>query len=80
MTTPFITSPPWSTASFPDAADTLPSELSSLRGHLRRCRDSRGAMFSIQCAVEEAHHFVAPRFVTLLVVVVLAFGVAAAVL
>ncbi len=80
MTSPFISSPAWSTASFPDSADTSPMDLSSLSGHLHRCQDSRGRMFNLHCAVEDAHLFVAPRFVTLLMVVVLAFGIAAAVL
>lgn len=51
-------------------------ELSSLSGHLGDCRDSRGRLFSVHCLLEAAHGFVAPRFVTSLVSVLMVVGIA----
>jgi len=76
MTTPLSFSPRWSTASFPDAPDTSPVELSSLSGHLGVCRHSRGRLFSLHCLLEAAHGFVAPRFVTSLVSLLMVVGIA----
>jgi len=66
----------WSTASFGDAADTLPLELSALGEHLDVCRGARGRMFTLHCFAERMHGFVAPRLVTTLVVVALLLGMA----
>jgi hypothetical protein len=66
---------PWATASFPDTADTTPMELSALGAHVDRCNGSRGRMFRLQCAVDAMVGFVAPRFVTTVVIVALVFGV-----
>lgn len=67
---------PWATASFADAADTTPMEISALEAHVDRCNGSRGRMFRLQCAADAMIGFVAPRFVTTAVIVALAFGVA----
>jgi hypothetical protein len=77
MTKPTSLLPRWSTASFPDAPDTSPMELSSLSGHFDVCQGSRGRLFSLHCLAEAAHGFVAPRFVTSLVTVVFVVGIAA---
>lgn len=69
-------SPRWSTASIPDAPDTSPMDLSSLSGHFDACQDSRGRWFSLHCLAESAHGFVAPRFVTSLVTVMIVVGIA----
>ena len=70
-----ITSAPrWSTASFGDTADTTPMELSALRNHLNLCQGARGRLFTLHCIAEIMNRFVAPRFVTTLVVVALAIG------
>ena len=69
-----VTTPSWSTASFGDTPDTSPMELSELGDHLGRCKRSRGRMFSLQCAGEAMHGFVASRFVTTLVVAALILG------
>ena len=66
---------PWATSSFADAADTTPLELSSLGAHVDCCNGSRGRMFALHCAADSLIGFIAPRFVTTLVVVVFAFGV-----
>jgi hypothetical protein len=60
--------PPWSTASFGDAADTSPLELSVLGDHLDSCKRSHGRWFALQCAAERMNGFVAARVVTTLTV------------
>jgi hypothetical protein len=49
-------------------------ELSSLGEHLELCRSLSGRLFVLRCAAEAARDFVAARFVTTLVVVVLVAG------
>ncbi len=66
----------WSTASFGDAVETSPMELSAMAEHLDVCRGGR--MFSLQCAASIAHRFMASRFVTTAVVASLLIGVACA--
>lgn len=51
-------------------------DLSALSGHFDVCRDSRGKWFSIHCLAEGAHAFVAPRFVTSLVTLMVVVGIA----
>ena len=80
LKTQFNTIPSWSTASFGDAADTSPVELAALGAHLDLCRGSHGHLFSLQCAAQSMHGFVAARFITTLVVIVLLIGVATLVL
>ena len=67
---------PWATASYADAADTSPMELSALGAHVDRCNGSRGRMFGLQCAADSLIAFIAPRFVTTAVIVAFVFGVA----
>jgi len=67
--------PFWATAAVDSAADTLPMELSALGAHVDRCNGSRGRMFGLRCAADAFTGFVAPRLVTTLVVVLIAFGV-----
>jgi len=57
----------WSTSSFGDSADTSPGELQAMGEHLGLCRISHGRIFRLRCAAERLHGFVAPRFVTSLV-------------
>jgi hypothetical protein len=71
---------PWATASFADAADTSPMELSALGAHIDRCNGSRGRMFALQCAADSIIAFIAPRFVTTAVIVAFVFGVASLVI
>lgn len=70
----------WTTASFSDAADTVPADLSALGAHVERCNGCRERLFSLRCAVEAVHGFVAPRFVTTLVAVAAIFGAVALVI
>ena len=69
-----ITERTWSTASFGDSADTSPGELLVLGDHLSSCHASRGRLFSLHCAAERLHGFVAPRFVTTLLLAALLIG------
>lgn len=81
MNTNINASPSWSTASFGGAADTSPMELSVLEEHLDLCKESHGRFFALRCAAETMNGFVASRFVTtLVVVVVLLIGVISLVL
>lgn len=75
MNTTILATRSWSTASFGESADTSPMELSALGEHLDQCRASRGRLFGLRCAVERMHGFVAPRFVTTLVVAAVLIGI-----
>jgi hypothetical protein len=69
----------WTTASIPDAADTSPMELWALGEHVSRCNGCRGRWFALRCAADAIHDFVAPRFVTTLVVAAVLIGAVAAI-
>ena len=66
----------WATAAIGGAADTSPLELSALGDHVDHCNGSRGRMFALRCFADTIHGFIAPRFVTTLIVIGLVFGVA----
>jgi hypothetical protein len=61
----------WSTSSFGTAADTSPRELADLSQHLDRCRRLRGRLFPALCLSDKVSLFLAPRFMTTLVAIVL---------
>ena len=63
------TLPHWSTASYADAPETSPAQLSDLGAHVSRCNGCRGRWFELRCVAEAVHGFVAPRFVTTLALV-----------
>lgn len=77
MDTNSIHSPCWSTAAVGGAASASAVELSGLGEHLHLCNGARGALFGFQRAAETVDGFVAPRFVTTLVVATLLMGVTA---
>jgi hypothetical protein len=74
------TLPRWATSTFAAGTDTSPMELRELSAHVDRCNGSRGRWFQARCAVDAVHGFVAPRFVTSLVVAASVFGAVALVL
>ena len=74
MSAPASTPPRWSTASIPDSTDTSPMELSALGAHVSRCNGCRGRWFTLRCAIDAVHDFVAPRFVTTLFLAVAVLG------
>ena len=72
-----IVPPRWTTASIADATDTAPMELRELGAHVTRCNGCRGRWFALQCAADAVHDFVAPRFVTTLLIATAAIGLMA---
>lgn len=76
METTTPTRTPWSTASYGDAPDTSPMELSTLGEHLHACTRSHGRWFTLQCVVERVSRFVAARTVTTLAAAALLIGLA----
>ncbi len=77
MTTHAVEATRWATSAYPDAADTLPGDLTALGDHVATCSGSRSRWFSLQCAAEAAHAFIAARFVTTLAIVLFTFGASA---
>ena len=67
--------PRWSTSSFGDAPDVSPMELGFLREELGRCK-GRVAL-SLQCFAERLDEFLAPRFITIVMVATLLIVAAA---
>ena len=59
-----MTSSRWSTASFGEAPDSSPMELSALQDHVHVCKGLRGPWFTARCRAEAIHGFVVGRFVT----------------
>jgi hypothetical protein len=66
----------WSTASFGHPAQASSTELSALGAHFRLCQHPHGRLVELQCLAQTMHGFVATRFVTTLVVVLLLVGLA----
>jgi len=54
-----------------------PVEISTLAEHRRRCSDSLGIAFRVQCAAEGVHAFLAPRLVTTICLSLVVFAGAA---
>lgn len=77
MHTETLSSPRWSTATGLDAADSMPMELEALGAHVSRCQTSRSRWFAWRCRADSVHDFVAPRFVTTLVIAAVVVGVVA---
>ena len=77
---PGTSSRPWATAAHADVAETSPTDLTALGAHVDRCNGSRGRLFALRCAADAVVGFIAPRFVTTVVVIVFIFGVASLVL
>ncbi len=65
----------WSTRTFAADAQVLARELAALGEHLELCRAASGRLFSLRCSADAVHCFIAPRFVTTLVVAVLLIGI-----
>lgn len=64
----------WSTASFGGATDPLHRELSSLGAYLNMCKRQHGGLVSLRYAAESMSGFIAARFVTTLVVLLILVG------
>ena len=61
-----IPPPRWLTAA--DAADTTPADLFALGLHVDHCNGCRGRWFTLRCAADAVHDFVAGRIVTTLLI------------
>jgi hypothetical protein len=70
-------SPRWSTSTALDSADSMPMELEALGAHVNRCNTTRSRWFALRCRADSVHDFIAPRFVTTLVIAAAVVGVAA---
>lgn len=55
-------------------------DLAALGAHLTLCREPHGYLLAMQCIAQTLHGFVAPRFVTTLVVITLLIVVTSLVL
>lgn len=77
MNSHVVTPPRWTTATVADATDTAPMELHELGAHVSRCNGSRGRLFALRCIADAVHDFVAPRFVTTLLIAGAIAGVVA---
>jgi hypothetical protein len=66
MKTDVMATPLWSTASFGEAADTSPMELSDLGEHLQHCSARSGRWARLRCAAESMNGFVSTRPILLL--------------
>ena len=75
-----VTPPRWTTAAFSDPADTSPMELLNLSAHVGDCNGCRGRWFTLRCVADAVHDFIAPRFVTTLVIAAAVIGLGAWVL
>lgn len=62
--------PAVSSSTLPHDIDLTRPDAALLRKHLMRCNSSSGHWFSLRCAAESVHAFLAPRFVTTLVLAV----------
>ncbi len=67
--------PHWSTASFGDAAETSPGELSELGDHLASCSLGSGRMAALRTGAQALHGFVSTRLVTTLALAVAVIGI-----
>lgn len=74
MNTHAIIPPRWITAA--DAVDTTPADLFALGVHVDRCNGCRGRWFTLRCAVDTAHDFVAGHFITTLLIAGAVIGLA----
>jgi len=66
----------WSTSSFGSPADTSPIELAALGEHMNRCEGQRGALFALKCSADSLNSFMAPRLITILVLLAIGGAVA----
>jgi hypothetical protein len=66
----------WRTATYGDNASSSKRDIQSLGEHLSACRNLPRHLFTLRCAAESTHAFIASRFVTTLAifVVVVALG------
>jgi hypothetical protein len=76
MNTQLVSPRCWSTASFGNPAQDSSVELGALSAHLRLCQQPHVKLVALQCMAQSMAGFVATRFVTTLVVLLLLIGLA----
>ena len=71
-----LANPPnfWSTTSDSDSTDTLSGDLSALGEHLGNCQSTHRHLLTLHCAAQSMGGFMATRFVTTVVLVVVFVG------
>ena len=74
MNTELTAGPRWSTSAFATDEHMLTKELSALGEHLEMCKGLTGRLFTLHCLADAVHCFVAPRFVTTLLVATALIG------
>lgn len=80
MTTHFMPSATWRTASFADSLDTTAVDNRALVVHLDVCHRAMGSLFAFRRGAELVHGFLAARFVTTLTLIAVLISVSAVVL
>ena len=68
--------PRWSTSTHAAAEDSVPAELDALGAHVNHCNGCRGRWFTLRCAFDAAHDFVAGHFITTLLIAGAGIGLA----
>lgn len=71
-----LANPPnfWSTTSDSYSTDTLPGDLSALGEHMGNCQSRHRHLLALHCAAQSMRGFMATRFVTTVVLVVVFVG------
>lgn len=69
--------PSWSTASFGNAANTSPMDLSALGQHVQQCSRPGGAWSALSGSAGDLHRSLLARFVTSLALLAVLIGAAA---
>lgn len=67
--------PVWTTSSLSPLVRPFPVESTALGSHMHTCRGLRGRLFTLHCTQSGWPGFVAARFVTTLMVVMLLMGI-----
>ena len=70
----------WTTASFGGNPDTSPVELLSLGDHLGVCKSAHTRLFALYCMADATREFMAARFMTTLIGLVLLVTLAVVIL
>lgn len=76
MTVRAVPSVRWSTPSFSGLEGGAAGDLSLLGAHFAHCNGCKSRWFAIRCAVDALDSFVAPRFITTVLVIGVVVGVA----
>ncbi len=73
---PRSSTPHWSTSAFSAETDTSPLELNALQDHMHLCKGRTGRLFRLHCGADALHGWVAGRFATVLLGLMLLLALA----